>query len=348
MKILVILSFLMAGGVGEVVGVPLAEPPPQAATTGPAILKQLPSNPLDWLKAEAVEPPSKDKEFPGIVVTPYRDKEINGDGCKSLPELKKDLERVKEFSVVRSYGTSCYQVQKYIQTMKELKLNMKLMLGVKGDNAAEELKELWSALGDNFAMVDSISVGNEVVLGVPEGDKAARNKRVGELAAYASQVRKDLADKKHPEIPVVIVDSWVVVKDYPDLCKASDYMAVNVHPWFNPDQLAKDAGKFLVDAVLKELRRAVFDAGCRKPIRITEIGWPHAALPNPKVTDKREASQPAQNEALKSIVEAVGGSRDTIYLASVDERWKAKQDHVDPLGAEQFWGIANLGLLKKP
>ena len=66
-----------------------------------------------------------------------------------------------------------------------------------------------------------------------------------------------------------------------------------------------------------------------------EIGWPHAALPNPKITDKREASQPAQDEALKSIVEAVGGSRDTIYLTSVDERWKAKQDHVDPLGAEQ-------------
>lgn len=98
-----------------------------------------------------------------------------------------------------------------------------------------------------------------------------------------------------------------------------------------------------------------------------EIGWPHAALPNPKITDKREASQPAQDEALRSIVEAVGGSRDTIYLTSVDERWKAKQDHVDPLGAEQvsppspfflscskltlvvkFWGIANLGLLKKP
>lgn len=291
MKILVILSFLMAGGVGEVVGVPLAEPLPQAAATGPAVLKQLPSNPLgippplslpnhypssllrkppqDWLKAEAVEPPSKDKQFPGIVVTPYRDKEINGDGCKSVPELKKDLERVKEFSVVRSYGTSCQQVQKYIQAMKELKLDMKLMLGVKGDNAVEELKELWSALGDNFAMVDSISVGNEVVLGIPEGDKAARNKRVGELAIYATQVRKDLMNKKHPEIPVVIVDSWVVVKDYPDLCKASDYMAVNVHPWFNPDQLAKDAGKFLVDAVLKELRRAVFDAGCRKPIRIT-------------------------------------------------------------------------------
>ena len=216
-----------------------------------------------------MEPPNKNKEFPGIVVTPYGDKEINGGRCKSVPELKKDLERVKEFSVVRSYGTSCQQVQKYIQAMKELKLNMKLMLGVRGDNPIEELKELWSALGDNFAMVDSISVGNEVVLGIPEGDKAARNKRVGELAAYATQVRKDLMDKKHTEIPVVIVDSWVVVKDYPDLCKASDYMAVNVHPWFNPDQLAKDAGKFLVDAVLKELRRAVFDAGCRKPIRIT-------------------------------------------------------------------------------
>lgn len=66
-----------------------------------------------------------------------------------------------------------------------------------------------------------------------------------------------------------------------------------------------------------------------------EIGWPHAALPNPKITDKRQASQPAQDEALRSIVEAVGGNRDTIYLASVDERWKAKQDHVDPLGAEQ-------------
>jgi len=46
MKILVILSFLIVGGVGEVVGVPLAEPPPQAASAGPAILKQLPSNPL--------------------------------------------------------------------------------------------------------------------------------------------------------------------------------------------------------------------------------------------------------------------------------------------------------------
>jgi len=46
MKILVILSFLMVGGVGEVVGIPLAEPLPQAAAAGPAVLKQLPSNPL--------------------------------------------------------------------------------------------------------------------------------------------------------------------------------------------------------------------------------------------------------------------------------------------------------------
>lgn len=68
---------------------------------------------------------------------------------------------------------------------------------------------------------------------------------------------------------------------------------------------------------------------------LAEIGWPHAALPNPKIKDKREASQPAQDEALRSIVGAVGGSRDTIYLTSVDEKWKAKQDQVDPLGAEQ-------------
>ena len=101
---------------------------------------------------------------------------------------------------------------------------------------------------------------------------------------------------------------------------------------------------------------------------LVEIGWPYAALPNPKIKDKREASQPAQDEALRSIVGAVGGSRDTIYLTSVDEKWKAKQDQIDPLGAEQvslppspsppssstltpvikFWGIANLGLLKKP
>jgi len=63
MKILVILSFLIVGGVGEVVGVPLAEPPPQAASAGPAILKQLPSNPLGI--------PSPPSFYKTITQTPY-------------------------------------------------------------------------------------------------------------------------------------------------------------------------------------------------------------------------------------------------------------------------------------
>ncbi|KAG0640448.1 hypothetical protein HOY80DRAFT_1041915 [Tuber brumale] len=113
--------------------------------------------------------------------------------------------------------------------MKELRLYVKLMLGVKGVNSSDEFKD------------GSISVGNEAVL--------------------SAQARKDLMDKKHQGI-LVIVDNWVVVRDYPEFCKGSDYLAVNVHPGFDPDQLAKDAGRFLMDKVLKRLARAVFDTGC--------------------------------------------------------------------------------------
>jgi hypothetical protein len=66
-----------------------------------------------------------------------------------------------------------------------------------------------------------------------------------------------------------------------------------------------------------------------------EIGWPHAAGPNPTITDNRKATPDAQDDALKSIHDALDGNRNTIYLTAFDEMWKAKQEEVDPLKAEK-------------
>jgi exo-beta-1,3-glucanase (GH17 family) len=159
-------------------------------------------------------------------------------------------------------------VQNYLKAIKELKLDMRVMVGVKGDDPDGELKILWGAIGDDWALIDTIAVGNEVINNIPEGDKAKRAGKVAQLVAYVGKVKTKLVDSGHPEIPVVIVDTWVVIPGYIDICKHSDYLAVNVHPWFNPNQIAKDSGKFLKETVAARLKADVVDKGCSKPIRI--------------------------------------------------------------------------------
>ena len=173
------------------------------------------------------------------------------------------------------------QLQNFFKAIKELKLDMRVMVGVKGDDPDAELKVLWGAIGDDWALVDTIAVGNEVINSIPESEKAKRGAKVAQLVAYVAKVKSKLAESRHPEIPVVIVDVWVVIPGYIDICKHSDYLAVNVHPWFNPNQIAKDSGKFLKEKVAAKLKAEVIDKGCSKPIRICGSPPPPSPFPFP-------------------------------------------------------------------
>uniref|UniRef100_A0A8H7K2A3 1,3-beta-glucanosyltransferase n=1 Tax=Bionectria ochroleuca TaxID=29856 RepID=A0A8H7K2A3_BIOOC len=101
--------------------------------------------------------PGKADKF-GISYAPYR-----GDhGCKDARDVQNDFDQLKDYSVIRIYGTDCDQVSKTYKAAKNTKT--KLMLGVWDINDVEnEVSKIIAGVEGGWDKIQAVSVGNEVV-----------------------------------------------------------------------------------------------------------------------------------------------------------------------------------------
>lgn len=254
----------------------------------------------------------------GVAYAPY-----NADGsCKTANQVMQDFTLVAQsYGMVRVYGVDCNQIPPVYAAAKKNKL--RVMYGIYGlDNLGDQIATLTQGIASDWSNVDTVSIGNELV-----NNGQASPKQVLDALASAKQMLSAAGYTG----PVVTVDTFVAALAHPELCSASDYCAVNIHPFFDPNTEAKSAGTFVLNMV-QALRTKLGDPSAR--VRVTESGWPWQGSANSKAVPGVDE----QAAAFKSIKTAFASNpQDMVLFSAFNDRWKTAAEPT--FYAEQFWGI---------
>jgi exo-beta-1,3-glucanase (GH17 family) len=256
----------------------------------------------------------------GLSYSPYK---TNGE-CKTQEEVIKDFESISGYSLIRIYGTDCNQVAKMLTVCKSK--GLKLFAGVFNiANVAVEIATIVTAAGGDWSHFDTISIGNEVV-----------NSGTASASAVVAAIGAARALLKVAGYPgrVVTVDTLIAARANPSLCDASDYCAVNCHPFFDGTYAAAESGKFLSDMIPTLSAKL---ANKNQEIVIAETGWPWKGDTNQKAVPSLE-NQAAALASIRSTFASSPGS--VILFSAYNDLWKTS--NAFQFGAEQYWGMGGI------
>lgn len=266
--------------------------------------------------SDSVSVPSSSGSFSGpakgITYSPYSD----DGGCKSASQIKSEVSKLSGYEVIRLYGVDCNQVE---ATLSGLSSGQKIFAGIFDvDNIESGVETLAKAVKNHggWDVVHTVSIGNELV--------NAGSATPDQIGKYIESGRSALKAQGYNG-PVVSVDTFIAVINNPDLCKHSDYMAVNAHAFFDGYVSAKEAG----DWALLQLQRVSNACGDSKKVFITETGWPTKGDSNNVAVPSKEN----QKAALDSISAKCGS--DATFFNAYNDMWKQP----GPYNAEQYWGV---------
>lgn len=253
----------------------------------------------------------------GVSYAPYR----ADHNCKTADDIADDFDQIKgEYSLVRIYGTDCGQVPHVYAAAKEI--GVKIMMGIWDINRVEdEASMIADGIGNDWDVVHSVSVGNELV----NNGQASASDMVDAVTRARAALRQ-----AGFQGPVVTVDTFIATEAHPELCEASDYCAINAHPFFDSTMGAEDAGKWLqgtIQTVKSKLSKPM-------DVIVTETGWPT----NGAVNGLAVPSLENQKVALQSIKTAFAGNPgDIVLFSAFDDLWKERT--MSTFNADQHWGI---------
>ncbi|KAK9371127.1 glycoside hydrolase superfamily [Lipomyces kononenkoae] len=246
----------------------------------------------------------------GITYSPY-----NSDGsCKSTSQVASDVAQFGSYELIRTYGVDCNQVE---NVWAAISSSQKLFIGVFDVTALDSAISTISSAAATYGwdQVYTVNIGNELV---NSGEYTA-----AQVVDFVNSARSQLRAAGYKG-PVVTVDTFVAVIANPSLCAASDYAAVNCHPFFDGGVVAADSGSF----VKTQIGRV--SAVCPgQDVLITESGWPKQGQNN-GVAVPSVANQKA---AISSLVEYVADQ--LIEFTAFNDYWKTP----GPFETEQYWGI---------
>lgn len=248
--------------------------------------------------------------FEGIAYTPF----THFGYCETDELIKKQINDLEHFSIVRLYGVDCGQIGK---ALKYKKPGQRLFIGLlRMSTISEDIQELANQVLENGSWDDvhTVYIGNELVNDHIE--------TVDKMKEYIDFARNILTIRGYSG-PIVTVETFIAVLENPSLCEISDYIAVNTHPFFDKNLLPENAGEWTRQQIDKII------ALCHKNVLITETGWPTGGESNGLSVPSKDN----QLIALESIRKAMGSN--LILFSAFDELWK--QD--GPYNVEKFWGI---------
>ena len=298
------------------------------ASSSPAAYSSAAASSSSSSKAAASSPAASNGNGPqgyGIVYSPYTD----AGGCKSQDQVNSDFEKIMSYAsangdsydFVRTYGTDCDQVSLVLNVCE--KYDLKIFAGVyniwDSDSFDSELSKLTAAAGNDWSRFNTISIGNEVV---NQGKVAA-----GDVAGKVQKARGVLNAAGYSG-KIVAVDTLVAMVAHPELCKVSDYIAVNAHPFFDGNVAAENSGEWLLNSIQEV--SSVCGGG---DTWITETGWPTQGSTNGKAVP----SVQNQKAALSSMKSAV--SSNVVWFTAFNDMWKTNS--ASTFNAEQYWGMCN-------
>ncbi|KAI9818967.1 MAG: hypothetical protein M1832_004135 [Thelocarpon impressellum] len=243
-------------------------------------------------------------------------------GCKGAGEVAGDIAEIagKGFKSIRLYSTDCSGLQNVGNACEQhgLKLVAGVFISETGmQGAAKQVEELieWG----RWSLVEMVVLGNEALF----------NKRcsAAELAAFISATKEKLRKKGYFG-PSTTTEPLNVLQEHKGaLCGALDVVAANVHPFFNAQISAAEAGDFAA----KQLK-AVADCCPGLTAYNLETGWPSGGQANGKAVPGAEQ----QRQAIEAIRAAVGGK--SAFFSYIDDKWK----HPGEFGVEQKFGCGHL------
>ncbi|KAI0165066.1 glycoside hydrolase family 17 protein [Hypoxylon sp. FL1284] len=291
-------------------GFPTIQPPPP-----------IQSDPTSTsLPTPSVSPPttSNSSSLYGVTYSPYK-----GTGlCKTADEVDADFAAMaRDYGVIRLYGVDCDQVATAYSAAK--KYGNKLFLGIFDLNTIDpSVATIAAGVQNDWSIVDTVSVGNELV-----NDGRAT---VGQSLGALSQTRSSLRAAGY-QGPVVVVDTFVAMLAHPELCDQSDYCAMNVHPFFDPNTGPRQAGWF-VTSIVKKMKSRLSDP--YKRVVVTETGWPWQGESNGVAVP----GMSQQSIAISSIKSAYADNpSDVVLFTAFNDMWK--KPAAGTFMAEQFWGM---------
>ncbi|KAM5341654.1 hypothetical protein ACJ41O_014685 [Fusarium nematophilum] len=255
--------------------------------------------------------------LPGVAYAPYR----ADHQCKTPSQVKDDLSRLSGlYSLVRIYGTDCDQVPVVCENAKAN--NMKVFLGIWDINSvAQEASKIIDAVGGDWDLVHTISVGNELV-----NNGAASPANVLGAVKQARQILRAAGYQG----PVVTVDTFVAAGAHPELCAQSDYCAINAHAFFDPTITADQAGAWLTQTIQDLKAKLPQD----QKVVVCESGWPVRGLTNGLAVPGLSE----QKKAISAIEEAFADHMDDLILFSAfNDPWKKEEQW--SFNSEPYWGI---------
>ncbi|KAL8634642.1 MAG: hypothetical protein Q9228_007769, partial [Teloschistes exilis] len=246
----------------------------------------------------------------GVSYSPY-----NADNsCKTPQQVATDLSKVSGYQVIRLYGTDCDQVANVLAATKDSNVN--LFLGIFDiAQVQKESQTIANAVHGDWSRVNTISVGNELV---------NKGTDPGAVIGAIGQARSALKAAGYSG-PVVTVDTMMAMTNHPEICKASDYCAINCHAFFDGNTPAEKSGEFVKGWVDK------IGQATGKTVVVTETGWPTQGDNNGVAI----ASQDSHQAALSSIKEAF--SSNVIFYSAYNDMWK--KNGPGTFNAEQYWGL---------
>ena len=255
-----------------------------------------------------------------MTYSPYT---ASGD-CKSASAVSSDVAAIasKGFSSIRLYSTDCSGLQNVgsAAAAHGLKLVLGVFISETGIGAAQEqVSEITQWAGGKWDCVEMIVIGNEAVF---NGYCTA-----SALAGFVSSA-KSAFQKAGYTGAVTTTEPLNVLQEYAaTLCPVMDVASANIHPFFNADVDAAQAGHFVVT----ELR--LLATVC--PGKVTynlETGWPNQGRANGAACP----GTAEQKQAVQSIKELAGGK--SAFFSFEDDLWKAEGE----LGVERSWGCSQL------
>jgi exo-beta-1,3-glucanase (GH17 family) len=254
----------------------------------------------------------------GFSYSPYN----SDNSCKTQDQVNTDFDAIPGgYSLVRTYGTDCNQVATVLSAAKAK--GLKLFAGIFDlSTLSDEIQTIIEAASGDWSAFDTINIGNELV---NSGTASA-----AEVVAAIGTARTLLQAAGYPG-KIVTVDTLVATRSNPSLCDASDYCAVNCHPFFDGNTVAADSGSFLTTQI--PTLRAVL-SNQNQDIVITETGWPWQGEAN-GVAVPSPANQQA---ALSSIKSAFSSNPESVILfTTFNDLWKTNT--AAQFQAEQYWGF---------
>jgi len=168
--------------------------------------------------------------------------------------------------------------------------------------------------------VDGLTIGNEV------------NDTPTNIMQKVWDVRGYLNNIIGYKGPISTVHNWVEVMNNPVLCDA-DRVTVNAHAFYDGNVQAANAGNFISDTVLPNIKRVCAPYSAVNNIVITESGWPSRGGNNGAAVPSLANEQ----AALRSL-NCVSKSTSVIAFEAEDSTWKSGSDN------EKSFGILNKGL----